>query len=213
MKLLVAGLLAIASGGALLADGLSTAGTTEASDRRPVNAPMDRERFWQIIERTTPSEANTDAQVAALRKELDSLNPAEIAAFDATFDQIMRESYSWDLWGAAYVVHGGASDDGFEYFRNWLISKGRPLYEAVLKNPDSLADKLAADSSGPLEFEGFAYVAREAWAARTGRDGSEMPGGAQPYGEPTGQPFEEDAAHLARRYPKLWKRFGNSPAQ
>ena len=180
------------------------------------SAPMDRSRFWAIIDRTTALEADTDAQAAALRAELNNLTPADIEAFESTFDQIMQESYSWDLWGATYVIHGGASDDGFEYFRVWLISKGRTVYEAVLKDPDSLAERLAADSSGPLEFEEFAYVARTAWEEKTGRDGAEMPTAARmiyPNIEPAGQPFEEDSAHLSERYPKLWKRFGNSPAQ
>lgn len=42
--------------------------------------------------------------------------------------------------GSADVVHGGASDDGFEYFRCWLISRGRVVYERVLNIPDDLAE-------------------------------------------------------------------------
>ncbi|WP_217498085.1 MULTISPECIES: DUF4240 domain-containing protein [Sphingomonas] len=37
----------------------------------------------------------------------------------------MIRSYRWDLWRAAKVAKGGVSDDGFEYFRTWLISRGR----------------------------------------------------------------------------------------
>lgn len=194
--------------------------TSEDSEQGPTAAnsasPMDRVQFWRIIERTTPLEADTEAQAAALRKELDRLTETEIEAFETTFDQIMRESYSWDLWGAAYVIHGGASDDGFEYFRVWLISKGQAVFERASADPDSLADMLAADSSGPLEFEEFAYIAREAWAAKTGKDYESMPIVAAmiyPDLEPSGEPFEEDEAHLAKRYPKLWKRFSDSPAQ
>ena len=29
------------------------------------------------------------------------------------------------------MLKGGCSDDGFEYFRGWLISRGRKVYEAV----------------------------------------------------------------------------------
>jgi hypothetical protein len=184
-------------------------------DSNPVPS-MDRAKFWAVIERTTSHEADSEDQATALRSELDSLAADQIAAFEATFDELMRESYSWNLWGAAYVVHGGASDDGFEYFRVWLISKGQRVFEAVSKEPDSLADMLAPDSKGPLEFEDFAYVAREAWQAKTGKDFDDMPRVAEmiyPGVEPSGEPFKEDEEYLAKRYPKLWKRFGHNPAQ
>ena len=178
--------------------------------------PMDRSEFWAIIGRTTSLEARSDEQAAALRSELDRLSPDQIAAFEATFDDLMRQSYSWSLWGADFVIHGGASDDSFEYFRVWLISKGKGVFEAVSKDPDSLADLLASDSVGPLEFEDFAYVARDAWEAKTGKDSSEMPQFADmiyPGVEPSGEPFKEDEEYLAKRYPRLWKRFGHNPAQ
>lgn len=184
-------------------------------DSSPISL-MDHAQFWAIIERTTSHEADTDDQTSALRSELSKLTADEIASFEATFDEIMRGSYSWNLWGAAYVVHGGASDDGFEYFRVWLISKGQKIFEAVSKDPDILADVLAADSSGPLEYEDFAYVAREAWEAKSGKDLDEMPRVADmiyPGVEPSGDPFKETDEYLAKRYPKLWKRFGHNPAQ
>lgn len=123
----------------------------------------------------------------------------------------MRRSYSWKLWGAANLANGGASDDGFEYFRCWLIAKGRKTFERVVADPDALADVLAPDHQDILEFEDFAYVARKTWAAKTGRDWNEMPFVANMmYAEsPKGIRFSEDPADLAKRYPKLWARFGN----
>lgn len=58
----------------------------------------------------------------------------------------MIRSYRWDLWGAAYVAKGGASDDGFEYFQRWLISRGRTDFERVLADPDALADLAIPDT-------------------------------------------------------------------
>lgn len=145
---------------------------------------------------------------------MNELPSEEIEAFEAAFWRQMNRAYTWDLWGAAYVAHGGASDDGFEYFRRWLISKGRGVFERVLANPDDLADVLVADVEGVLEFEEFAYVAGEVWTQKTGRSIDEfasMAGGALPGSEPQGTPFEEDAAQLASRYPKLWRRFGENP--
>lgn len=175
---------------------------------------MSDDRFWAVIGTTTAFERDPERQSAALHDTLGKLSVDEIVAYEAAFDRQMTRSYSWDLWGAAYVVHGGASDDGFEYFRCWLISKGQEVFEKVMADPDSLADMLAPKVEGVLEFEEFAYVAREVWGEKTGRPSDEMPNAASmiyPGREPSGTKFDEDAADLAKRYPKLWRRFGTNP--
>ena len=59
---------------------------------------------------------------------LTGLTPQDVVSFELAFGHEVQRAYTWDLWGAAYVVHGGASDDGFVYFRHWLISKGRRVF-------------------------------------------------------------------------------------
>ena len=57
------------------------------------------------------------------------------------------------MWGAAYVIEDGCSDDCFRDFRNYVISLGRASYSAALRNPDSLAavaqDEEPADGRTP----------------------------------------------------------------
>ena len=179
-----------------------------AVDVRP--GPLDTDAFWQLIDQSA-SAASAAAQLEDLRSNLRRLTPAQIVDFHTLFARFLQESYSWDLWGAAYVANGGASDDGFEYFRCWLISRGRKVFEAVRADPDALAAVVPGDNSGELEFEQFAYVAGEVWAEKTGKDFSAMPLAADLAfsGKPSGVPFNEDAGELARRYPRLWKRFGD----
>lgn len=174
---------------------------------------MTPDQFWALIEQTVPYEADTDAQTRKLRALLETLSAEDVVAFDMAYARELKRSYSWDLWGAIYVAHGGASDDSFHYFCSWLISKGKTLFETVLKAPDDLADHLADPPAGPLEFEEFAYVAGEVWSAKTGQDFADMPFDAANSlgGDPTGEEFEEDNSHLANRYPKLWARFGDTP--
>lgn len=172
---------------------------------------MPVDRFWDLIDRTTKYESDQDTQMEALRSELRKLSGNEIEAFERAFHEQQRRAYSWDLWGAAYVINGGASDDGFEYFQRWLISKGRKVFEAALADPDSLATLITTPEPENLyDFELFAYVAREVWEEKTGLDTDRFPyTGAPPASQPSGVPFEEDGDHLARRYSKLWARFGN----
>lgn len=176
--------------------------------------PMTEDAFWNLIETTAAFESDPERQLAVLRAHLEKLPVEQVEAFEATFDDLMKRSYSWELWGADYVVHGGASDDSFEYFRCWLISKGRRVFAKVMADPDSLADILASNTEGVLEFEDFAYVARQVWGKKTGRPNNLMPNAANmsyPGVSPSGTPFEEDADHLAKRYPKLWRKFGMHP--
>jgi hypothetical protein len=170
---------------------------------------MAEDRFWALIARTTAYEADPDRQVEDLHRALNALPADEIVAFARAFQREQRRSYSWDLWGAAYVINGGASDDGFEYFQRWLISKGRKVFEAALADPDSLGDLIVL-GSGECEFEEFAYVAGSVCAEKTGKDLASFPyTGAPPAAQPSGTPFKEDPGYLAKRYPKLWARFGH----
>ena len=175
---------------------------------------MSDDRFWAIVDSAAAYEAQPDAQLNVLRSALGKLSADDIEAFQAALGAQLKRSYTWDLWGADYVIHGGASDDAFEYFRRWLISKGRRVFEKVLADADSLADILAADSQGVLEFEEFAYAAGDVWSKKTGRPANQMPDTSEAsYAgtDPSGTPFEEDEAALSARYPKLWKRFGKNP--
>ena len=173
--------------------------------------PMPAEQFWHIM-RAADSGHDPDAEVNALRASLRELTLEEIISFEVAFRWYLNKAYTWDLWGAAYLINGGCSDDGFEYFRRWLVSRGREVYEAALANPDSLAN-VDPGSRSYCEFEKIYYVAVAVFKEKGGegdvRDYSEPQAGMGGPG-PTGQPFAEDEEQFARRYFKLWQRFGTT---
>ncbi|WP_316175920.1 MULTISPECIES: DUF4240 domain-containing protein [unclassified Bradyrhizobium] len=177
---------------------------------------MPADQFWSIIAQTLAGAGgDPDAQSDLLALTLCELSLEQTIGFEVAFRRYLNEAYTWDLWGAAYVVHGGCSDDGFEYFRRWLVTRGREVYEAAMAGPDSLAEFNGAPGpDGVWEFEEIYYVANRVFRERGGqgdvRDHSEPEAGLGGPG-PSGDPFEEDDEHLARRYPKLWQRFGQSP--
>ncbi len=53
---------------------------------------------------------------------------------------VARDAYAWPVWGAAYLVEGGCSDDAFMDFRDGLVLAGRATFERTLADPDTLAD-------------------------------------------------------------------------
>ena len=178
--------------------------------------PMPDATFWDIIDGVARVTGEPDDRLDALEKALNTLSLDDIISFEMTFRRLLNDAYTWDLWGAAYVIHGGCSDDGFEYFRRWLVSRGRKAYEAALANPDSLAD-LALEPTGPegyWEFEEFYYVSVKVFKEKGGdgdpRDHAALEAGLGGPG-PAGKEFTDDDEHLKKRYPKLWKRFGEAP--
>jgi hypothetical protein len=132
---------------------------------------MDEHRFWEIIQSASSRvTAGPDAFGKEMRKtlkaELLKLPPGEIMQFRRLFDQKVDVAYSNRLWGAAYLINGGCSDDSFYYFCCWLVGMGPEVYENALRNPDSLADVL--DGDWPMHAS-HASAASEAWQEKTGR--------------------------------------------
>jgi hypothetical protein len=124
---------------------------------------MDDKRFWDIISVACPPPEDPNFEIAwhdNLVNLLKMLPPQDIVRFDRFFDEKTDALYTQDHWGAAYLINGGASDDGFYYWRCWLVGMGKQVYEAALANPDTLADVVT-----PLyDYEAEIYgVARNAW--------------------------------------------------
>src|SRR5579884_300056 len=128
---------------------------------------MNIEQFWQLIEASrTASGGDCDRQVDALTSLLLEQSTEEIVEFDRLFYKLHEEAYRNDLWAATYIMNGGCSDDGSVYFRSWLIGQGKDVYEAALRDPESLASvverQTANKTNQDFECEHLAYAAFEA---------------------------------------------------
>lgn len=138
---------------------------------------VDAQQFWKLIEAAHRQVADpADAwAVAARAVTLLSVRPRdEILAAHQALWGLMADSYRSPLWAAAYVINGGCSDDGFEYFRGWLIPQGRQVYERTVADPDTLADlpviQAKAPRTWPMECEDTLRIALEAYRAATGEE-------------------------------------------
>jgi hypothetical protein len=162
---------------------------------------MDKNAFWKLLDGLDPEDA-----AAGLAARLEELEPAEVAEFQRHFDEAHERAYTWPLWGAAFLIEGGCSDDSFVGFRYGLISRGRKVYESALADPDTLADLL--DEEDFLSNEEFGYVAGQVYEELTG---DEIPHSDEPPAlEPTGEEWDFDDMDLnAEKLPKLTARFGD----
>ncbi|MEA5463876.1 DUF4240 domain-containing protein [Leptothoe sp. PORK10 BA2] len=170
---------------------------------------MDITTFWKLIDKARhTSKDDAEQQLAELALLLDELSAEEIVEFHYLLYSFFNKSYTWELWGAAYVIGGGCSDDGFDYFRGWLISRGEKVFTTALEEPDKLASMINdADEATDCQVEGWESVAVDAWCRKTGQDNSSFP--ARPFEnlihDPAGEEWQEE--DLDRLYPMLNQRF------
>lgn len=165
--------------------------------------------FWQIIDETRDAaEGDPDEQADLLVERLVQLTPDEVIDFARLFEARFQRAYTRELWGAAYLMLGGASEDVFDYFRCWLIAQGREVFEGALQHPDDLADLLSDfDEDEDGEAEDFGYAADEAHEQLTGMPLPDL--GTQRRGSRRA-PFDfEDSTEMAKRFPKLWEQYGD----
>ncbi|WP_254552790.1 DUF4240 domain-containing protein [Kitasatospora sp. MMS16-BH015] len=174
----------------------------------------DTEAFWELIEAARAETAETgdtgDGEaVAAWASELLAARPVgEILAASQALWGLLAESYRSPLWAAAYLINGGCSDDGFDYFRGWLITQGRAVFQRAVSSPDTLADlpvvRAVAEEREELACESTLAIA---WNAHRAATGEELPAGSFTVRYPALDPdwgFDyDDGEEMARRLPRL----------
>lgn len=121
--------------------------------------------FWNIVDYSVKNTKNRDAQEGFLVKEIEKLTPKQMIGTD----KLLFDTYNSEMWCAGYIMNGGCSDDGFEYFRNWIISRGKDTYYKAKENPDSLISEFI-EGEEYYDFESFWYVALTAFENKTGKE-------------------------------------------
>ncbi|MGL4422625.1 MAG: DUF4240 domain-containing protein [Gemmataceae bacterium] len=175
---------------------------------------MTVDEFWKLIDATKKSDP--DEHVEKLIGKLSKLPPDTILEFGQHWRTLHSAAYTWKLWGAAYIINGGCSDDGFIDFRSWLLLKGEPIYTAALADADSLSKVRVEEDEAqcecypaPMAYEKATEspdheAFYEAYSARFGESGGDQE-------EPAGENWDfDDEAEMKKRLPKLWKKFSDS---
>ncbi|GAA1497598.1 DUF4240 domain-containing protein [Paeniglutamicibacter kerguelensis] len=140
-----------------------------AAEVEPELRYMKNGKFWDIIDRSLEaSGGSTGRQAVELEEILAAMPPEQIASFNATFVSKNLELYTWELWGAAYVLVGGCLDDCFEYFRNWVVGQGSDYHQAVKRDPQVLADGRLRSDVEIGDAESLAYTGADAYLRSSG---------------------------------------------
>lgn len=181
--------------------------------------PLNRDRFWTIIESARTSAAASGSPFdESLVDHLSGCSSQEVVEYAERFDEVHDALYRWDVWAAAYVIGGGCSDDSFMDFRAGVIAAGQDWFERTVQDPDSLAEHpdvveaANARSDEALFYEDVNYAAgyaferlagsadafNDAWADYRSTEGQ---GGDA---TDTGEDFDfDDPNEMHRRLPRL----------
>ncbi|QIL73053.1 DUF4240 domain-containing protein [Diaphorobacter sp. HDW4B] len=177
---------------------------------------MSEIRFWSLIEQAKGSGGDLE-HAHRLTRLLVQLQPTEIIEFQILLDQFHSKASLGDLWAAGALLNNGhATDDGFEYFRYWLIAQGEQRYLRALSNPDSLADLHDATKDkeqSNAEWESYGAAPYQAYLTTTGKNihaavQQQLTQGNKRF--PTSsfnlESYPDD--DIKKRLPRLWKKYG-----
>jgi hypothetical protein len=176
---------------------------------------MRTDDFWAVIGRATADRPSSPGEVAKrAAADLATHDPEEIVAWARHLDKVMVASGTQDLWAAAYLIHGGCSEEGFDNFRGWLIAHGREAVARSVQSPDSLADvpvvRAAVETGAVFEAEEVLTIAAEAYRQATG---SELPAGERPVTRPDAAELWDfdNEEEMRKRLPRLSALFLEPP--
>jgi hypothetical protein len=114
--------------------------------------PMEDNRVWALVELS-----GGDAE--QLKTILLTLPAEDICAFSLTLDDLMRVLDRRDIHDMT-----DGFDDGCEYMRLWIISRGRAYCESVAADPHNAPRWGGAEE----ENEMFGYAPEDAYKAKVG---------------------------------------------
>jgi Protein of unknown function (DUF4240) len=129
---------------------------------------LTEDEFWVVIEKSLRRSSDMEEQYFALLQILAQMDDNELYGFDYQCKKLQHKAHLSKLWACAHIAMGGCSADSFEYFKMWLLARGRHVYEAALADPDTLYDELLnlETMEEVCEFEAMACAAIQTYCAR-----------------------------------------------
>ncbi|WP_313581381.1 DUF4240 domain-containing protein [Chishuiella sp.] len=133
-----------------------------------ISKMLEEDFFWQIIEDSLEQANNLQEQKYTLAKELNNLVADDIVGFQLRLENYLFSLHNPEIWCAACIMNDDTDPKHFYYFKNWIVSQGRELYERAIANPDELAYYFdeGFNDDDLYEFEGFNQVTDEIFMMR-----------------------------------------------
>ncbi len=164
----------------------------KATDTRKIDETL----FWSLIANSREETESQSEFLDVLGQKLSAFKSSEIKRFQKYLLTYFNNLNHWNNWALAYIVRRGCGDDGFDYFRLWIVSKGKKAYDTIM-NFDVPKFKEVFDLEDP-QFEEFEYFAEEIYEENYGKPMSEP---RVKFQKIKGKPFSEE--NICKEFPKL----------
>ncbi len=130
------------------------------TDKRKMDEPL----FWQLIDEANEGADDRGQFMDNLRPKLEAFPSGELKKFDKWLITKANELNTWQHWALAYMAMQGCGDDAFDYFRPWVVSRGKVAFEAI-KDLDET--KIVTYFNEDPQLEDLNYLAAEIYEVRT----------------------------------------------
>ncbi|AZA90151.1 WGR domain [Chryseobacterium nakagawai] len=139
--------------------------------------------FWEAIEKSNKyknahwSEYDIDEHLENLTLYLSRFGKERLVLFEKTLQEKLSELYTAEIAelsnilendfkteNGSYIFDGYLSDDGFIYFRCWLLLKGKEFFEDIKKDIQVFVSGKYSFNIGDCWAEGLLYVSDEAYS-------------------------------------------------
>lgn len=139
--------------------------------------------FWEAIEKSNKyknahwSEYDVDEHLENLTLYLSKFGKERLILFEKTLQEKLSELYTAEIAELSiilecdfrtenknYIFDGYLSDDGFIYFRCWLLLKGRAFFDDIKKDIQIFVSGKYSFNIGDCWAEGLLYVSDEAYS-------------------------------------------------
>jgi Protein of unknown function (DUF4240) len=108
------------------------------------DTPQDQAWFWSLIEakqlHLKSAKTHSSEQNQQISEALGAAPAQASVDFNALLGETVMKLNSIDHLAACYLVNGYLSDDMFNEYCNWVVSKGQSVWARAVEEPDSLAD-------------------------------------------------------------------------
>ena len=114
--------------------------------------------YWSLIDRAVRESRTLSGRIRAVHSGVRNHR-----SFERWLAEVKDQAYDWRVWGAAFTMAHGCSDDAFSDFRSWLVLQGSAVFNRALQDPDTLVDVACDD---PFTEELGTHVPAESPAGR-----------------------------------------------
>ena len=135
-----------------------------------ISKMLEEDLFWQIIDNSLQDSNNLNDQASHLSKELESLVADDIIGFQLRLEYYLFSLHSPEVWCAACIMNDDTDPKHFFFFKSWIVSQGKELFEKAIISPDDLADYFdeGFNEDDLYEFENFNAIAQKVFYEKFG---------------------------------------------